>query len=331
MRATKAAVATLALILLATSPAIGEIVNRIAAVVDDEIITLHEVETEARQMILMYRQQEGWTEEQAEERLPKIKQEILDIKVRDKLFEHEVDKLGIPVTDKDVDDYIAYLLERSNLNQAQLREMLRREGKTMSEYREIVKKKIQREQYVQYRVQSGALDVTDEEVRNFYNLHSSEFLLEPEVHLQEIRFHARAGETAQETYARADAVFRKLLEGASFDTMARKHSDSGSAGDGGDIGWFKLKSELKQEYTWVAESLDVGKFSQPQRDGENFFILRLVEMRRSEPKPFADVEEQIKNVLYNQKVDRQIEALTDELFQKSFVDVRMQFYPPPEQ
>lgn len=313
-------------LLLGAVCAQAEIVNRIAAIVNDEIITLYEVEKDAGQMLLGLREQNKWTQQEADARLPEIKGQILEALVREKLFEHEVQKLGIPITEQDVDEYLEFIAERNRLNMEQLGQMIQREGKTMSEYRELIRKKIRREQYVRYRLKSGALDVSEEEKRSYYNLNPDRFLEEAEFELAEIRFSFPADDNQTallNNRKRAEETLSKLLDGESFEAVAKKYSDAASAKAGGRMGWFKVETELKPAYSRIAQTLEPGRFSLIATDDKGLFILKVLDAKKQAAKPYEQVAEQIGNIIYNKKVDKQIEQLTDELYQKSFVDIKI--------
>ena len=316
-------------IVVLAGPAAAQVVNRIVAVVDDEIITQVEVEKEAAALLPALVQQNGWSEQEAAQRLPQIKWEILQNEIKEKLFQHEVAKLGIPVSEKDIDDYLDFLLQRNKMTRDQLAEMIRQEGKSLNDYRDMIKKKIQREQYVQYRLKSGALDVTDEEVRSYYARHADEFEVEPEVEVAEILLAVPDKATPdeeQKVLARAQQAYEKLLAGEPFDQVAKRYSDGPTAAQGGVLGTFKMRTELKPAYSRVAETVEPGKFSTIARDGRNAFVLKVLKRSATAQRPLEEVKEQIRNVIYNQKMDQQIGALTDELYQKSFVDVRIEHF-----
>jgi peptidyl-prolyl cis-trans isomerase SurA len=317
----------LALAAVLAGPAAAQVVNRIVAVVDEEIITQVEIDREAATLLPALAQQSGWSDEEAARRLPDIKTEVLRNLVREKLFEHEVAKLGIPVSEGDIDEYLDYLLARNKMTREQLAEMIRQEGKAIGEYRDMIKKKIQREQYVQYRLKSGALDVSDEEVRAYYQRNTEKFAVEPEVTLAEVRLTVPENATPEEeakVLARAQEAYGMLLAGEPFEAVARRFSDAPTAAGGGLVGTLKLDTELKPAYARVARTLEPGAFSGIARDDRDAFILKLVARPATVVRPLEEVKDEIKNLLYNEKVDHQIAALTDELYRKSFVDVRVE-------
>jgi len=301
------------------------VLNRIAAVVNDEIITLFEVEQESAPLLAMM-EPDTLPQDRAR-KVGEIKKQVLMTLVRDKLFEQEMRKLGVEISDIEVDNYLKFILKQQRVDEDQLRRILAREGKTMGEYRELIRKKISREQYLQYRLKASGLDVTEEEIKDYYNRHPDEFRNEAQVTLAEIRFDLPAGADpalALEVKGRAEQAYGRILAGEPFEEMARRYSSAASASRGGLLGTFRVDSELKPSYSRVARSMKSGEVSAIGRDPDGYFILKILERIESEPRPLSEEKERIRNILYNQKVDRQVEVLTDELYRKSFVDIRVE-------
>ncbi len=112
-------------------PLRAEPVNRIAAVVDDEVITVFDVEINAKPQITAYLAQVGQdSSEERRSQVSRIKKEVLRGLIEQKLLEREVTRLGIPVEDQDIDGQIEKIMAANRMTREDLSAALEREGKT---------------------------------------------------------------------------------------------------------------------------------------------------------------------------------------------------------
>lgn len=319
----------LALVLIATliaSAARAEVVNRIAAVVDDEVITVYEVERESRPVVSAYlSSSEGATPEERAAAVAQIKRDVMQRLIENVLLEREVARLGFPVEEQDVDKYVERIMAANRMDRDQLVEMLAREGKTMDDLRDQVRKQILRERYVGFRMKDR-IAVSEEEARTYYQNNPDEFIDDSRITLAEIRFNIPPDATQDDiraVFERAASTYESLVAGADFAETARTASDGPTAKNGGLLGTFLLSKELKSTYQRAAEPLEQGKLSTVFRDTLGFFILKCLDRQVSGQRPFEDVREQIELKLRREASEREMRKLAQELYKKSYVDIKV--------
>ena len=113
--------------------------------------------------------------------------------------------------------------------------------------------------------------------------------------------------------------------GGDFAELARQYSQGPTASDGGVLGSFKMNSQLKPVYNKAITPLEPGKHSTIFRDKSGFFILLLIEKKQIGLVPFAEVEDKIAMRLRKAAAEREMERLAQELYKKSYVDIRVHF------
>ncbi|MCZ7586404.1 MAG: SurA N-terminal domain-containing protein [Deltaproteobacteria bacterium] len=202
--------APLVLAALLAAPARAEVVNRIAAIVDEDVITVFQIEREAAPTIQAYlSSNKEATPEERDERIAGIKQEKMRELIERKLLETEVRRLGIPVEETDVDQQIQQILDMNRMSREDLADTVAREGKTMEEFRDEIRKRILREQYVRFRLKDK-VEVDEEDVRAYYQQHPEEFVAGTTIGLAEIRFNLPAEadqEQVRAVFERAAATY----------------------------------------------------------------------------------------------------------------------------
>lgn len=119
-----------------------------------------------------------------------------------------------------------------------------------------------------------------------------------------------------------DELRRRIADGASFEQLARRHSDDGnSASDGGDLGWFG-PGEMSPAFQEVVESLEPGQVSEPFRTPYGWHIVELLEERER-----TDVEQrrraQARQALYRQRVEEETRRWLRERREEAYIERRL--------
>lgn len=319
-----------ALLLVASVVAVeaGEVLNRVAAVVDQEVITTYEVEMTAAPFIARAMQENPGLDAAAlEQKAAAVKQDVLQSLIQQKLIESEVKRLGIEVTDQEIESYAEEIKRANNFTDETLKNVLASQGKTLEDFNDKIRKDILVDRYISFRIR-GQLEVRDEDIRSYYDNHQDEFVSEPLVKIAEIRVNTapEAEATALETsYTLINNVYEKLLAGADFAEMARQYSQGPTRLDGGVLSEFKLNTELNPLYRKAVTPLEVGQFSTIHRDRNGFVIVKLLSKRAGDAMPFEEVADKIRMILRAEKRNQEMERLAAELRKKSFVDIKVNY------
>ncbi len=150
-----------ALVLLAI-PARAELVDRVAAVVNRDIVTLSEVEARAAPEL-----QKVATEADSSKRAELRKQVLkrsLDALVGEKLMESQLKELNIEVADAEIELAIDDVKKQNNIDGAQFEQLLASEGYTLATYRSFMRKHLARMKLVNLKVRSK-VKVSEEDIK----------------------------------------------------------------------------------------------------------------------------------------------------------------------
>lgn len=119
----------------------------------------------------------------------------------------------------------------------------------------------------------------------------------------------RARHILVESRAAADELITQLNKGADFAKLAAQNSIDGSAKQGGDLGWFALKTMVPQFANAVA-SLEKGKYTTvPVQTQFGWHVIKLEDTRASAPPPFEEVKAQVKELVQRKKLQAYVETL----------------------
>ncbi|HEY7724248.1 MAG TPA: peptidylprolyl isomerase [Anaeromyxobacteraceae bacterium] len=315
--------ALLAAALLAPAPApAGTVLNRVAAVVNGEVVTLKELRDRAApELRALDARTAGPEREQVRAQLLK---QVLEAVVAERLLDAQVKDLQAEATEAEIDEAIDGIKKRERIDDASLDRALAEQGLDRAAFRKQTKRSLEARNVLRLRVGSK-IRVTDEDVRNHYQQHQKEYLSGVELRVRHVFLQLPAGAPAAEearVRTRAEQLVARLRAGADFARLAREVSQGPSAADGGDLGWL-ARGVVQPEVERAAYGLRDGEVSDPVRTRNGFQILKVEARRGGAVRPFDEVKELIRDRLTNDQVDSYTHQYVAELRRDAVVDVRL--------
>jgi peptidyl-prolyl cis-trans isomerase SurA len=308
---------------LAAAPAPArQVVDRVAATINGEVVTLSDLaERAGTEWVRVERMAPG--KERDEARTAALRR-AFDLLVAERLLADQAKALQLEVTDQQVDSAIGDIKSRNHFDDAQLGQALAEQGISKAEFRAQIRRELETYQVLQYKVR-GRVKLSDDDVRNYYQTHPQEFGGEPEVHVRHVFLPLPEGASkADEQKVRAvgEKVLARLQAGEDFAKVAREVSKGPSASDGGDLGWLR-RGTIQKALEDAAFKLEPGKISGLVRAGPGLHVLKVEERRTGGGKKFEDVAEDIKNRLYEEQVATYRQQYIDELKRDALVEVKL--------
>lgn len=315
------AAALLLFISPATIRAAPETVDRIAAVVGEEIILLSKVQEEALAWASIL---QGISDPaELERKRAEIYGEVLDQLIDDILLEQQIKELNYQVSDSEVEAAIQRIITQHNIpNVDTLKDALAKQGKSWKQYREEVKKQLRRWQFINAKV-GHRVKVSDEEVREQYDKESMGER-EQEYHARHILFRVQGEEPGLEARQKQNALdaLARLRAGEDFEKLAKEISEGPTARFGGDLGWFR-KGVMVKEFEDAVLSLEKGEISEAVRTPFGWHVILLDDIREVAVRSFEDMAPEIRQQLREDEMQRQMTTWLRDLRKKSFVDVKL--------
>ena len=185
-----------------------EVVDRILAFVNDDIVTLSEL-NEATKAFVAAREQNPFMREQ-DRSIESIRRNILDNLINERLTKQEVTRLKILIREEEVDEAIATVMEENRFSEETLEAQLRKEGRTIEDLRGQVRKNLELNRLINREVRSKTV-VTDDLVEEYYHSNIKEFKGKERWRLQDI-FLPFSSNGHQNKRARLHALAEQILE-----------------------------------------------------------------------------------------------------------------------
>jgi peptidyl-prolyl cis-trans isomerase SurA len=300
----------------------GQVLDRVAALVNGEVVTLRDVTDRAGPELARAAAMPPGAERDRE-RAAALRAAFAAI-VADKLFSAQVSALGVEVSDAEIDSVIADIKRRNGLDDAQLDQALAGQGYDRANYRKAVKRDLETMRVVQMKIRSK-VKVSDEDVQNYWQTHPQEFKADEEVRVRHVFIALPEGASAGEATRvreRAEKVVARLRRGDEFGLVARQVSEGPSAQEGGELGWLR-RGTVQPEVEKVAFGLQTGQVSDPVRTRTGFQIIQVEERRGGGPKPLAEVKEEIRDRLTNEQADRYRVQFISARKQDAAIEIKM--------
>jgi peptidyl-prolyl cis-trans isomerase SurA len=312
-------------VILAASPAAAQerrTVDRVAAVVNGEVVTLSELQARAG---AEYRRADAMPPGPTRDRArAKALRDAFDLVVAERLVEAEVKTLGIEVTEAQIDGAIDDVKKRNNLTDDTLKAALASEGLDLKSYRARLRKDFENHLLIMAKVQNR-VKVSDDDVRAYYQAHQSEFAGEDQVKLRLILLAVPPGASAAEdarVKASGEVVLARIAAGEEFADLARQLSQGPGASSGGDLGWVK-KGTMPLELERVAFALRPGQSSNLVRARTGWIIMKAEDRRAAQAPPFDDVKERIREKIAAQQADTYRKQYLDELRREAVIETKI--------
>ena len=272
----------------------ARIIDRIVAIVGKEPVTLSELNK------FQERLKQAPPELTQNGQILQDKKRVLELLVEQKIFQSEIKRLGLGASDKEVKAEIESIRNRLNLNDKELREMLKERGTTYDVYKDYLKQQIEQRRLISQEIRSN-VSVSKEDIINYYQQNVAKAAPSIEFHARHIFLQATPANEL-EVRKRAEQIVKSARSGENFSTLAGKYSEGPEAGGGGDLGWFSLEQVIP-EFQNAVKKLRPGDISDPFRTAQGIHVLQLLDMRQPPPPQLDErTKDRIQNIIYQERI-----------------------------
>ena len=255
----------------AAAPRGGEFPEtRIAAVVNDEVISIGDLRSRVRMVMLSSNLAPSADTEK------RVAAQVLRTIVDEKLQMQEAKRLNVTATDDEVKKAIASIEKQNNMQPGQIDVVLKKYGIERSALVDQVTASIVWAKLVR-RLVSQTNPVSDEEIDDaLKRLKQSEN--EPQSRVAEIFLAVDNPQQDAEVRQLAERLIEQMKRGARFSAVAQQFSQSATAAVGGDLGWIRAE-QLSPDLGKAVEKMRPGELSPPIRTGAGYYLMLVIDRR----------------------------------------------------
>ncbi|MBN2062638.1 MAG: SurA N-terminal domain-containing protein [Deltaproteobacteria bacterium] len=297
----------------------SESYNRIVAVVNEDVITLHELNTRMKEMTGLSDQE---MKNRNLEKYIETRRKVLEYLIDEKITQQKVAELRIEISSEQVDNAIENIKKNNQFTQEDLLEELKKEGLTYDKYRETIRKDIERATLINYEIRSKII-IREEQALSYYEEHRDQFTIDGRVHLACIFLISDESideEESEQPLKKGNDILSMIKAGEEFGELARKFSNGPGAEEGGDVGWYKME-QLDKKLRDVINGLSEGEVSDLIKRDKGYQIIKLIKKEETKIKSYDEVKDAIYDIFYKKEIDERYASWIKNLRENTYTKI----------
>ncbi len=255
-------------------PAAAEMLDRIVATVEDDVILDRELNEE---VALISAKLRGGNVQAPPDFI--LRKQVLERMVLDKLQRQIAARSGIQVSDEMLANSVSEIASRNGLSVQDFQEELRRQGMQFKKFEENLRNEIEVNQ-LRGREIGSRIKVTDAEVAHYMETQGKAGQTHSQYRLGHILIAVSEGASAsaiQRAQEKAEQIVRDLRTGKDFKQTAVSVSNDDNALKGGDLGWRNI-NQIPTLFADIVVGMNRGDISDPIRSPSGFHIIKILDV-----------------------------------------------------
>jgi parvulin-like peptidyl-prolyl isomerase len=293
----------------------AELANAIRAIVNDSVITFHEVESLNQQTADLVVRKYSNSRSLLETKLTEMQNENLDKLVEQQLILREFKTAGYSLPESVIDDLVQETIKADFNDRATLTKTLEARGMSYEKFRQQIRERFIVEQ-LRLKNISQEIIISPHKIEKYYVDHREEFKEEDQVKLRRITLNKSSDPKVPNARKLAEEILQRLKEGATFTELAAIYSQ-GSAESREGV-WY-YRTALRRELAEAAFALSPGQYSDVIETPGECYLLIVDEVNKSHYKPLTEVRAVIEKNLRLEERNRLEKQWIDRLKKKTFV------------
>ena len=318
----------LAAFLLAIPLAADTVVEEIVARVNSDIITRSEFQRSRDQLLNELKQKFG---SEADARFAENEKNVLRDLIDQDLLVQKGKDMGI-TGDTEVIKKLDEIRKQMHLESIEeVEKAAQEQGVSFEDFKQNLRNQIVTQEVIGREVGSK-MQITQDEMKAYYDEHAKELERPEQVRMSEIMVSTQPKEgekekkepTPEELAAaeqKAHGLLDSIHKGTSFEEVAKKSSEGPTAAQGGDLGYFK-RGMLAKELEDLTFGMKPGDVSDVIRTRQGFVILKVTEHTAAGIPPMKELEPQIQDAIYMRKLQPALRAYLTKLREDAFIDIK---------
>ncbi|MES2316409.1 MAG: peptidylprolyl isomerase [Pseudomonadota bacterium] len=267
----------------------GNVIDSIAVVVNDEVITRNEVSKRIAAIEQRLKAQNAAIPEAAD-----LQRQVLEAMIVERAQFQLAKEMGMrPIDDTQLDRAIGRIAEQQKMSVQDMRNAMEKEGTTFAAFREEIRGEIQMQRLREHEV-DNKIQISEAEVDTYLAAEAAASADRIEVNISQILVRIPENSSPEQIaarQARAEEVARQVRTGGDFAKIAGTYSDASDALSGGVVGW-RDPNRLPPIFATALTQLKPGQITPVIRSSSGFHIIKLVERRSAAAADVKDIVQQ---------------------------------------
>ena len=283
--------------------------DRIAAIVNDDVITLSELQQELKTFMPQLNAQ--YSGEELQKQADQLRYKLLVAMIEQKLQLQQAAQMRLTVSEREIDSTVQDMRARRDADPTS--------APTASE-RKAARDQLLLMRVYQHKIRSTLL-IPEATLREYYDSHQEEFTLPGEVSISQIMLSVNGSGSLEKARLRSDHVLKEIERGRSFEELAKDYSDGPEAKNGGSLG-IMIQGSLLPQIEEIVDRLGPGDIGPIVESPVGFHIIRVDQKKPAGLRPFEKVKEGIESKLLREQSQQVYQEWLNELKDNAFIEVR---------
>ena len=253
----------------------ANVIDSIAVVVNDEVITTNEIATRIHSIEARMKAANSPIPAAAD-----FRRQVIEVMIVERAQMQLAKEMGVKVDDQQLDRAIGRIAEQQKLSLQAMRDQMEKEGTPYAAFREEIRNEIILQRLREHEV-DNKIQISDAELETYMTAEQSALAEQVEINISQILVRIPENASTEQIASRkvrADEVARQLRTGADFAKIAATYSDAPDALKGGEIGW-RDPNRLPPLFAEALAKLAPGQVTPVIRSSTGFHLLKLVNRR----------------------------------------------------
>ncbi len=304
-------------------PAFSEeqLVDRVVVVVNQEIITQSEFDALFQPIYLQY--QNTYQGNELTDKLNEVRKKLLNQLIEDKLVLQEARKLGVEVSDNEVDERLGEF--KKQFSGQSFDEMLKTQNVKIKTIKDRIRDQISIQKLHYVEIQRKVV-VSPIEIKKFYEDHPDLFIDKEKIKVWVIAIPKnpdaiRTGTMDETAKKKAELVLKELKKGKDFSEVAKNESRDAHAKDGGLIGYI-ARGDMIGKIDEVLFRLKDNDITDVLESEQGYHIFKVADHQMGKTLTLEESRDRIHDMLYRQKANERFQAWMEELKKSAYISIR---------
>ncbi len=298
-----------------------EIVDRIVAVVNDDIVTHMEVEAEMVPYVKRIKEA-GYTTDVEQDMIYRVRRDVVKKLVDQKLTDQEIKRYNITVSEEDIDNNIEQIKADKKWTDEDIRTALKKEGLSMESYRNELKQQALRSRLVNRAVKSNIV-ITKEDIAAYYADNMEKFAGEVKYRLRNIIMRVAEGASVAEKAAakqKMQQLHLELIDGKSIESVIQEERDSSNTLFSSDLGVLNYK-DFAPQLKAALDGLPKGAYTTILKSPQGYQIFYIEDILREDAQSLEQAAPKIEDILFKSLAEKAFANWIEELRQSSHIKI----------
>ena len=291
--------------------AFAEVIDKIVAVVNTDIITLVELNRETTPFVQQIKSS-GYSAEKKEEMLAAVRLKVLNQLIDNSLTRQEAKRYHVKVSEFEIDNAVEEVRKSKSLSAEEFKMALAQEGLTVAEYRDVIRKQMLQNKLINYMVKSKVI-ITEAEIKKEYESDVIKYAGQKKFHLRNI---------LMDDEAQIRELKKQLDRKKDFVTLAMQYSMAPNASEGGDLGLFDISS-FSKEIKENISPLGVGAHTDVISTAQGYQIFYIQDIVLEGGKTYAQARDEIYQTLYREQIQKRFDVWLKSLKEKAHIKISL--------